>query len=225
MAYLCLALHTFAMPSLPRSLRSPKHRFLARRRFYEAANLAEYFRFEAAFLRWEIQRGVFDEKNGSPWWKKVNERLIFNSEQALALWQKNSPPRFCTKSVALWLTFLHEPNPKHWYRAHNASILEGYAEAQTFLQSERKYEHTFILSVKYRLLFAQKIIENGSSPFVCLADPRGRTLEFLMPLSFLYPPHYPNTVTFGQKQWTRFKNLLTLPSLEELEKEAAQWGG
>jgi len=202
---------------------NPNDRFLARKHFYEATKLTSYFRFEAAFLRWENRRGVFSEESGSLWWKKVNERLIYSGERALAIWQKDPPPVFHTKSVVCWLAFIENPSPKHWYRAHNASILEGYEYAKPFLKEETKDEQTFILTVKYRLLFAQKLIEEKKIFLRQLADPRSSTLEFLMPLSFLYPPHYPNTVTFGQKQWARFKNLLELPSLEELEAEAEFW--
>jgi len=81
-----------------------------------------------SFMRWQAQRGVLDpleaSPRGSPWWRTMNERLLRDGCEALALVSGRSGEP-SSRAVRLWLEFIASPRPPHWYRAHNASIVGG----------------------------------------------------------------------------------------------------
>src|SRR5512132_3927924 len=84
-----------------------------------------------SFMRWQARRGVLNPLDASPpgsvWWRAVNERLLRDGCEAVALagglvGEPSSP------AVRLGLKFIDKPTAPNWYRAHNAGILRAYLE-------------------------------------------------------------------------------------------------
>ncbi len=101
---------------------------------------------ELAFLDWEIQAGVLDPVTGSAWWRNVKSALHLSvragrlpAQHGLAGDQAPYPTR-------CWLTFIADPTPRHWYRAHNASILAGFALHQEEARAENAVVSCFSTS-------------------------------------------------------------------------------
>ena len=84
-----------------------------------------------SFMRWQTQRGVLNPLHGpppgSPWWRKLNERLLQDGCEAVALAGGLAGPP-SSSAVRLWLAFIAATTARNWYRAHNASIVSGYLE-------------------------------------------------------------------------------------------------
>ena len=92
-----------------------------------------------SFMRWQARRGVLNALDGSPpgsvWWRAVNERLLRDGCETVALLsglvgEPSSP------AVRLWLEFGAKPVGRNWYRAHNASIVGAYLEYQESAEAE-----------------------------------------------------------------------------------------
>ena len=85
-----------------------------------------YRRAAMSFMRWQLRRGVLApahaERPGSPWWRAVNERLLRDGCEAVAL-SGDGPGPPSSRTVARWLTFADHPTARTWYRAHNASVV------------------------------------------------------------------------------------------------------
>ena len=84
-----------------------------------------------SFMRWQAQRGLLNPLDASPpgslWWRAMNERLLRDGCEAVALvGGLGGEPS--SQAVRLWLEFIATPDTAHWYRAHNASIVAGYLE-------------------------------------------------------------------------------------------------
>jgi len=84
-----------------------------------------------SFMRWQARRGVLAPLDASPpgsvWWRAVNERLLRDGCETVALLggpagEPSSP------AVRLWLEFAARPTGRNWYRAHDASIVDGYLD-------------------------------------------------------------------------------------------------
>ena len=84
-----------------------------------------------SFMRWQAQRGLLNPLDASPsgsvWWRAMNERLLRDGSEAIAL-VGGLPGAPSSEGVRLWLQFAATPTPSCWYRAHNASIVAGYLE-------------------------------------------------------------------------------------------------
>ena len=59
---------------------------------------------------------------GSVWWRAVNERLLRDGCETVAL-LGGSAGEPSSQAVRLWLEFGARPTGRNWYRAHNASIV------------------------------------------------------------------------------------------------------
>src|SRR6476620_4730209 len=96
-----------------------------------------------SFMRWQAQRGLLNPLDGSPpgspWWRAMNERLLRDGCQAVALVGRR-PGEPSSQPVRLWLEFVDEPAPDLWYRAHNASIGAGYLEHESLAREENAAE-------------------------------------------------------------------------------------
>jgi hypothetical protein len=72
---------------------------------------------------------------GSLWWRAVNERLLRDGCESVALaGALNGEPS--SKTVRLWMKFIAKPTGRNWYRAHNASIVGGYLEHKELAEAE-----------------------------------------------------------------------------------------
>ena len=141
-------------------------------RFYDRCigrkSLRSYRRAEMAFMRWQIRRGVLAAPDadppGSRWWRAVNERLLLDACEADRLFRGGlgEPTR---TSVASWLSFLHRPSGKSWYRADNASIVAGYVAHRHLAHEEHPLERFFMDVALVRVLFAECLL---SAPRVAL---------------------------------------------------------
>jgi len=54
-----------------------------------------YRRAAVAFMTWQLRRGLLrpphDPRSGSPWWRAVNERLLRDGWEAVALFDGHDP--------------------------------------------------------------------------------------------------------------------------------------
>ena len=131
-----------------------------------------------SFMRWQARRGVLDPLDASPpgsvWWRAVNERLLRDGCETIALLggaagEPSSP------AVRLWLDFAARPTGRNWYRAHNASVVGGYLEHRDLADTERAPERFFMNVALVRVLYAHAL---GAAPRLALGPfaPLGRVL-------------------------------------------------
>src|SRR5262249_42761205 len=135
-----------------------------------------------SFMRWQARRGVLNplaaSPSGSPWWRAVNERLLRDGCEAVALvgGLVGGPS---SHSVQLWPGFIARPTARNWYRAHNASIVGAYLEHQSLAEAESPSERFFLNVALVRVLFAHALVGDprlALGPFAplgrMLGDPR-----------------------------------------------------
>src|SRR5256885_3382475 len=76
-----------------------------------------------SFMRWQVERGLLDPLGTSPpgsvWWRAVNERLLRDGCESLAL-SGGLGGEPSSQAVRLWLQFIASPTGRNWYRGHNA---------------------------------------------------------------------------------------------------------
>lgn len=196
---------------------------------------------ELAFLRWEINRGVLNPLNdpaqkGSLWWRRVNSSFIYYSTLAALIYEAGETFPGLEPPVMLWLSYIQEPSPKHWYRAHNSSITQGYLRNFAAVRLENKYEQYFVNIVLYRLLFAQAMVEGVEFGRLgqLLADPSGSAVSLICDIQEFYPTKYPIAkqdfkyiLHKGHNLFGIFEDILDqviiLPQLNRLYDAAAQW--
>ena len=239
----------------------PGARLAMRRRFYERFGFGRdgtlgYGESELKFLEWEVSRGVLNPLNhakpGSPWWREVNAALIRDAEMAAVLFDaKFDGP--LDGAAGCWLSYIRQPSPCAWYRAHNSSIVSGYLSAMHLARLEPQSEQQFMNIVLYRVLYAQAMCE-GAAPglmhflaeilpfgFVVylerfLADPRWFSVDVIVRLPEFYPENYPATAKemaaeCGRSRWGNllpeswFDDDLIGKRLSSLYGEAARWLG
>ena len=173
--------------------------------FYEqqagGQSIRAYRRAEIAFMRWQIRCGVLSPLDGaqpgSPWWRAVNESLLRDTVEADLL-AGGAPGRPSTSGVALWLTFLRRPTPQTWYRAHNASIVDGYLRHRDLVSGEGPLERFFMDVALLRVLYAHCLLVRprlalGRLAIVgrFLGDPRHRAADLFLSLQNVLPDTYP----------------------------------
>jgi len=196
---------------------------------------------EIAFMEWEISRGVlnplFDKKRpGSPWWRKVNGLFIYFATLAALIEEENPKITDEPNEVRLWRHYIQKPAAKTWYKAHNASIVQGYLQSRREAEEETLPEKLFINMVLYRVLFAQAMVEGvpmGKLGAV-LADPNLPSVNVLVHIPDFYPSHYPLTTGGIAAILHKSKNLeeymvevlddsMIIPHLAELYENASNW--
>jgi len=114
-----------------------------------------------SFMRWQAQRGLLNPLDRSPtgshWWRAMNERLLRDGCEAVALvGGRTGEPS--SQPVRLWLRFIDTPTPSCWYRAHNASIVAGYLEHESLAGKENAPERFFINVALVRVLYAHALV-------------------------------------------------------------------
>jgi hypothetical protein len=114
-----------------------------------------------SFMRWQVQRGVLNPLDasspGSVWWRVVNERLLRDGCEAVALvGDLSGAPS--SHAVRLWLAFIARPTPRNWYRAHNASIVSAYLEHRELAKAENAPERFFMNVALGRVLFTHAVV-------------------------------------------------------------------
>lgn len=223
----------------------PDGRLALRERFYDrypgAAGAGPGLgRSELDFFRWEIARGVLatPEHGGSPWWRAVNDRLLFDAELAALLCDELPALSVGMPAVRAWQHYIREPSAQSWYRAHDASVVIGYLDAVELAHAEPWSERVFMNIVLYRLLYAQALVEGDELGALgeVLANPAGSGVGLMLSLPDFYPRHYPLTKaevrdilqsshTLEDGAEIVLDDLAILPQLVDLYRHASGWLG
>jgi hypothetical protein len=166
-----------------------------------------HLRFRRAalsFMRWQVHRGVLnplDPLDGSPagsrWWREVNERLLRDGCEAVAL-VGDRPGAPSSPAVQLWLDFVDRPTARNWYRAHNATIVSAYLEHQRLAVTESAPERFFMNVALARVLYTHAAV---AAPRLALGrfgpvgpvvgDPRLGAAGVFLSLRRVLPDRYP----------------------------------
>jgi hypothetical protein len=152
-------------------------------------------------MRWQAQRGLLNPLDATPagsvWWRAMNEHLLHDGCEALALVGGfGGDPS--SQAVRLWLQFIADPTPSCWYRAHNASIVAGYLEHKELAEEENPPERFFMNVALARVLYAHALV---AAPRLALAwfgalarvlgDPRLGMAGVFLSLRRVIPNDYP----------------------------------
>src|SRR3954447_3563292 len=154
-----------------------------------------------SFMRWQARRGVLNPLDASPpgsvWWRAVNERLLRDGCETVAL-LGGLAGEPSSQAVRLWLAFSARPTGRNWYRAHNASILGGYVEHWDLANAESAPERFFMNVALARVLYAHALV--GAPPLALgrlaplgrlVADPRVGMAGVFLSLRRVLPNRYP----------------------------------
>ena len=160
-----------------------------------------YRRAALSFMRWQARRGVLNPLDASPpgsvWWRAVNERLLRDGCETVALLGglAGDPS---SQAVRLWLEFSARPTGRNWYRAHNASIVAGYLDHRKLADAEGAPERFFMNVALARVLFAHAL---AAAPRLALGrfallgrllgDPRLGMAGAFLSLRRVLPNRYP----------------------------------
>jgi hypothetical protein len=171
--------------------------------FGKAPRHLPYRRAAMSFMRWQLRRGVLEpaqsDRPGSPWWREVNERLLRDGCEAMALSGDRPGPASST-TVDYWMSFADYPTARAWYRAHNASVVAAYLEHRDLAEKENAAERFFMNVVLCRVLYTHALVAaprlslgwlRPLAPF--LGDPRLGMTGIFLQLSRVLPDEYPLT--------------------------------
>jgi hypothetical protein len=154
-----------------------------------------------SFMRWQAKRGLLNPLDGSPpgspWWRTMNERLLADGCEAVALAGGLAGPP-TSPAVRLWLAFIARPTARNWYRAHNASIVSAYLEHRGLAEAESTPERFFMNVALARVLYAHALV---AAPQLAvgrfaplgrlLGDPRLGMAGAFLSLGRVLPNRYP----------------------------------
>ena len=154
-----------------------------------------------SFMRWQARRGVLEPLDASPpgsvWWRAVNERLLRDGCETIAL-LGGLAGEPSSAAVRLWLEFAARPTGRNWYRAHNASIVAGYLEHRDLAETESAPERFFMNVALLRVLYAHAL---AAAPHLALGwfaplgrllgDPRLGMAGVFLSLPAVLPDRYP----------------------------------
>jgi hypothetical protein len=154
-----------------------------------------------SFMRWQARRGVLNPLDASPpgsvWWRAVNERLLRDGCETIAL-LGGSAGEPSSQAVRLWLEFAARPTGRNWYGAHNASIVTGYLEHRNLAEGESPPERFFMNVALLRVLYAHAL---AAAPRLALGrfaplgrllgDPRLGMAGVFLSLRRVLPDRYP----------------------------------
>ena len=160
-----------------------------------------YRRAAMSFMRWQLRRGVLQpltaEPAGSPWWRAVNERIIRDGCEAVAL-SGTLPGPASSPTVDHWMSFVHRPTARAWYRAHNSSVVAAYLEHRDLAEAEGEAERFFMNVVLCRVLYVHALVAaprmalGWLHPLASLVgDPRLGMAGIFLQLSRVLPNEYP----------------------------------
>ncbi|TCC63352.1 hypothetical protein E0H73_12965 [Kribbella pittospori] len=169
--------------------------------FGKAPRHLPYRRAAMSAMQWELQRGVlqplFGDRPGSPWWRAVNERVLRDGCEAVAL-SGDLSGAASSRTVDYWLSFAQYPTARAWWRAHNGSIVAGYLEHRELAEAETAAERFFMNVVLCRVLYSHTLV---AAPRIALGwlrplapllgDPRLGMAGIFLQLSRVLPDEYP----------------------------------
>ena len=193
-----------------------------------------------SFMRWQARRGVLAPLDASPpgsvWWRAVNERLLRDGCETVAL-IGGSAGEPSSPAVRLWLAFGERPTGRNWYRAHNASIVAGYLEHRDLAEEESAPERFFMNVALVRVLYAHAL---AAAPGLSLGrfaplgrllgDPRLGMAGAFLSLGRVLPDRYPlgldveRYIADEQRLGRLLDYAVILPRLQRLyEWSAGSW--
>jgi hypothetical protein len=154
-----------------------------------------------SFMRWQARRGVLNPLDASPpgsvWWRAVNERLLRDGCETIALLGGLAGVP-SSQAVRLWLEFGARPTGRNLYRAHNASIVGAYLEHRGIAEAEGAPERFFMNVALARVLYAHAL---NAAPRLALGrlaplgrlvgDPRLGMAGVFLSLGRVLPDRYP----------------------------------
>jgi hypothetical protein len=154
-----------------------------------------------SFMRWQVDRGVLNPPDASPpgsgWWRAVNERLLRDGCESVAL-SGGLAGEPSSQAVRLWLRFIARPTGRNWYRAHNASIVGAYLQNEGLAEAESAAERFFMNVALGRVLYAHALnaaprLALGRFAFLgrALGDPRLGMAGAFLSLGRVLPDRYP----------------------------------
>ena len=134
---------------------------------------------------------------GSVWWRAMNERLLRDGCEAVAL-LGGADGEPSSQAVRFWLEFSARPTGRSWYRAHNASIVDGYLAHRELAAAENAPERFFMNVALARVLYAHALVESPRMALGRLAplgrplgDPRFGMAGVFLSLHRVLPDRYP----------------------------------
>jgi hypothetical protein len=154
-----------------------------------------------SFMRWQADRGLLNPLDttppGSVWWRAVNERLLRDGCESVAL-SGDLGGEPSSQAVRLWLQFITKPTGRNWYCAHNASIVAAYLEHRQLAEAESPAERFFMNVALGRVLYAHAL---SATPRLALGrcavlgrllgDPRLGMAGAFLSLGRVLPDRYP----------------------------------
>ncbi|MFG1813496.1 hypothetical protein ACGFIF_07015 [Kribbella sp. NPDC049174] len=205
--------------------------------FGRAPRHLPYRRAATSAMRWELRRGVlqppFSDRPGSPWWRAVNDRVLRDGCEAVALSGDLSGVA-SSQTVGFWLSFAQYPTARAWWRAHNGSIVAAYLEHRELAEAETAAERFFMNVVLCRVLYAHALV---AAPRMALGwlrplapllgDPRLGMTGIFFQLSRVLPDEYPlrDDVRFYLRAELGFGRLLDygviVPRLQQIYEWSA----
>jgi hypothetical protein len=127
----------------------------------------------------------------------VNERILRDGCEAVALSGNLEGPT-SSRTVDHWMSFVHGPTARAWYRAHNGSVVAAYLEHRELAEAENAPERFFMNVVLCRVLFTHALV---AAPRISLGwlrplapllgDPRLGMAGIFLQLSRVLPDEYP----------------------------------
>lgn len=182
---------------------SPQERLASRDKFYQnhkfdSADGIDYGSFEIDFFNHQAQRGVLNADDasppGSPWWRKVNLKLIYYTELAQAIFDNKLKVEQLPLPVKRWLKYIKKPNGKNWFRAFNATLMTCANQCRADAMLESDMEQLYINVVLYRMMFAQAMEEDAEifgDMSEVVSDPWSFSVDVITHLPDMQPHAYP----------------------------------
>jgi hypothetical protein len=154
-----------------------------------------------SFMRWQVNRGLLNPLDATPpgsvWWRAINERLLRDGCEAVAL-VGGSDGKPSSSAVRHWLTFVAKPTGPNWYCAHNASIVGAYLQHRRLAEDESAPERFSMNVALLRVLYAHALV--GAPKLALgrfaplgriLGDPRLGMAGVFLSLGRVLPERYP----------------------------------
>ena len=205
--------------------------------FGKAPRHLPFRRAAMSFMSWQLRRGVlqpaFSDRPGSPWWRAVNERILRDGCEAVAL-SGGLPGPASSRTVDYWMSFADYPVARAWYRAHNGSVVAAYLEHRDLAEAENEAERFFMNVVLCRVLYTHALIAaprmslGWLRPLApLLGDPRLGMTGIFLQLSRVLPDAYPlsGSVRYYLRAEHGFGRLvdfgMIVPRLEQLYQWSA----
>lgn len=169
--------------------------------FGKATRHLPFRRAAMSFMQWQLRRGLLQplssDHPGSPWWRAVNERILRDGCEAVAL-SGDRTGLASSQTVDFWMSSADYPAARAWYRAHNGSVVAAYLEHRDLAEAENEAERFFMNVVLCRVLYTHALV---AAPRISLGwlrplgpipgDPRLGMTGIFLQLSRVLPDECP----------------------------------